>query len=380
MPRTAWIALLVACGCGRVAYDPVDAGGARISVKPGWTISSAGDANNPSLLWTGSELAIGWHDTRDGDQEIFFRIFALDGTPLGPELQLTNDAGRSRDAHVAWNGSVFAVAYRVENEAPGILSGFVSILGSAGPISVQLTTGRHVEKLRIIAYGAQFLLAYEDPATETVELVVVDAAGSVLGPPVFAPTPGSSLHPELASSGDEVVLAWRANSPGEIVLAPLTVESGVPRVGTPLVRNYGESSVAYPVLASVAGAGWAVGYTIGPDETRRMRVSLPNAPGPLELWSGDEGRSVFPGIAAGAGTLGVVWIEAIVDYGVLWFALVEGDTGTRVTKARMTEEGQIADAAAIVWADGEYVVAWEDKGIPEPVPDVIQIRRIGVEP
>ena len=73
--------------------------------------NAGGDSGirHQGLLWTGSEHGLVWSDTRDGQAEIYFARVATDGSPIGPELRVTNAAGDSGHAAMTWTGTGYSI-------------------------------------------------------------------------------------------------------------------------------------------------------------------------------------------------------------------------------------------------------------------------------
>ncbi|MBE2248418.1 MAG: hypothetical protein IAE78_02640 [Myxococcus sp.] len=57
----------------------------------------------PILKWSGQGYGLAWTDWRDGNREIYFRRLGADGALLGPEVRVTSNAADSAWADLAWN-------------------------------------------------------------------------------------------------------------------------------------------------------------------------------------------------------------------------------------------------------------------------------------
>jgi hypothetical protein len=68
-------------------------------------------SGSPSLVWTGSELAVAWNDGRDGNFEIYLARLEPDGSKIGGDLRLTNDPMFSATPSLAWTGDELALAW-----------------------------------------------------------------------------------------------------------------------------------------------------------------------------------------------------------------------------------------------------------------------------
>ncbi len=56
-------------------------------------------------------FAVAWHDTRDGDSEIYFRLVDADGQPQGPEQRVTENANLAYEADIQAAGNQLAIAW-----------------------------------------------------------------------------------------------------------------------------------------------------------------------------------------------------------------------------------------------------------------------------
>lgn len=57
----------------------------------------------PILKWSGQGFGLAWTDWRDGNREIYFRRLDAMGQPVGGELRVTSNAADSAWADLAWN-------------------------------------------------------------------------------------------------------------------------------------------------------------------------------------------------------------------------------------------------------------------------------------
>lgn len=57
------------------------------------------------------DFAVAWHDTRDGDSDIYFRLIGSDGQPLGPEHRVTDNASLAYEADIQAAGNNLAIAW-----------------------------------------------------------------------------------------------------------------------------------------------------------------------------------------------------------------------------------------------------------------------------
>jgi predicted 3-demethylubiquinone-9 3-methyltransferase (glyoxalase superfamily) len=73
--------------------------------------SDASASESPSLAWTGSEFGVSWADDRDGNYEIYFARVSSFGAKLGSDLRVTSNGSFSYFPSLAWTGSEFGVSW-----------------------------------------------------------------------------------------------------------------------------------------------------------------------------------------------------------------------------------------------------------------------------
>lgn len=74
----------------------------------------------PDLAFGAGRAAVTWWDTRDGNAEVYFAVVDEEELPRGIEpaaTRVSDTAGESLGAYIAWNGSRFGLAWSDEVEA-----------------------------------------------------------------------------------------------------------------------------------------------------------------------------------------------------------------------------------------------------------------------
>ena len=68
----------------------------------------------PSLAWTGAEYGVTWADARDGagEYEIYFAGLTEQGQKIGDDVRVTHATFKSADPSMIWNGSEFALGWK----------------------------------------------------------------------------------------------------------------------------------------------------------------------------------------------------------------------------------------------------------------------------
>src|SRR5262245_4876806 len=74
--------------------------------------NSAGTSQAPSLVWNGSGFGLAWSDGRDGpDPEIYFVALDPTGAKLTADLRITNAPALSLGSSLVWTGSEYGLAW-----------------------------------------------------------------------------------------------------------------------------------------------------------------------------------------------------------------------------------------------------------------------------
>jgi hypothetical protein len=69
------------------------------------------DSWNPSLVWTGGEYGISWLDGRDESPEIYFARLDSSGNKIGSDVRVTYDSSGSWNPSLVWTGNEYGVSW-----------------------------------------------------------------------------------------------------------------------------------------------------------------------------------------------------------------------------------------------------------------------------
>ena len=230
----------------------------------------------PSLVWNGTEYAVTWNDDRDGNHEIYFARLDANGAPVGGEVRVTNAAGSSlfSDLAVVRSGTGtpgYGVVW--QDDRDGNIEVYFSRLDAMGaPASaIRLTTTPLASGDAHIAWsGSSFGVAWidEKPGDADVSSYVYFAqlseVGAKIGTDVLVrDADGRADVPIIAWNGNgaEYGLAWRdtrsGGAAGEIYFARLTAGG----VKVAAERNLTMDALDTGSLWLIAdGARYAVAY------------------------------------------------------------------------------------------------------------------------
>jgi len=177
-------------------------------------------SREPSLAWTGSEIALAWIDASSmfAPERVWFARLSDDGEVIDPPRSITMDSAGSDAPEIVWTGSGLAVAWV---EALGGLESRVVIthLSPAGerrmPDVDVSGDGARVEWPAIAALDGSLAVAWEEnvPGGSAIRVAVVREDDVIAAVDV---TDGTSFaeSPALAWSGSVLGIAWHDDGSG----------------------------------------------------------------------------------------------------------------------------------------------------------------------
>ncbi len=92
--------------------------------------NDAADSAWPDLSWNGTDWAMVWHDTRDGNAEVYLAKINANGQKQGADVRLTNANGFSGYPSIDWNGFQYGVSW--QDDRAGATSIYFAQLNGAG--------------------------------------------------------------------------------------------------------------------------------------------------------------------------------------------------------------------------------------------------------
>jgi putative metal-binding protein len=147
--------------------------GAAVSIAVG-----TGDASWPTIAWHGAGFGIAWRDTRDGNPEIYFCRLDASGNKIGPDVRVTASPGEAQSPSLAWTGNSYRIAW--EDWANGEGQILVAVVDASGQVTglpevVSVVTHQPAEP-SIAWTGEQWMVAWADdspvPGTVGTEVFV----------------------------------------------------------------------------------------------------------------------------------------------------------------------------------------------------------------
>ncbi|MEJ7730615.1 MAG: hypothetical protein WKG00_15515 [Polyangiaceae bacterium] len=200
---------------GNVAAD-----GAVIHTDERITNPSVGDSRASALAWSVNEYGIAWQDTRDGDQEIYFRRVDPSGYAIGLETRVTTASGGAEDAAIVWTGTGYALVWSDGRDGePAIYFATLSEGGVLTAPAQRISEGGGAASAPSVAWtGGEHVVVWHDDrdGMQRIYLRRLDGSGKPLGEDArVGGEDGAARRPTLAWSGTALGLAWQDARGGE---------------------------------------------------------------------------------------------------------------------------------------------------------------------
>ena len=216
----------------QVFFQRFDANGNPADDLRQITEAEGAGAHHPALAWSGDSFLVVWKDTRANNGEVFGRLLAEDGEPLGEELRLSHARPESvaMNPSVVWTGESFGIAWNetdVQGDEIPDLEAHIGVLALDGTVLVEDVLVSHSEDtgrfggrdIEIAWHDGRFALAWYDIIEGHWQVIValVDDAGIQLAPaaPVTRAN-HSAQRPALAASESGFGLAWYEHDDPEV--------------------------------------------------------------------------------------------------------------------------------------------------------------------
>ncbi len=388
------VVMLAFVGCGRVGFQPaaadaepdaptLDGGPDTADAEPdtdagdgggfvAWTIGAPRqlttadeDSDEIDLVFEAGRWMGAWHDSRDGNEEIYFAFLTADASFAAAPTRVSTSAGVSMDASLATSGSTIGVAYydgtSGNNEIMfALLSMDATVLDT---IALTSDPGNSTDP-DLIWSGTEYIVySREERGTEMhIYEARVDEAGVVTMPSrrVTSMMAESARQPTAVSLRSGVGLLWhdfridselfylRLDAAG----ASLTPETQVTFSEVPsrfpdmIDGQDGLLTIAFEDDRSGSREIWLM--WLDPDGTEALA--------PVQV-SNTADVSGNPAVAFDGTGYAVVWQQgATRDTGSIQFAYVSG--GEVLQSAEIVEAAD-AKLPTIAWDGERFIAAWD---------------------
>ena len=215
----------------------------------------------PSLSWTGSEFGVSWQDYRDGNYEIYFARISSAGAKIGSDLRVTYNNKGSGLPSLSWTGSEFGVGWMDSRDGNDeIYFARVSSAGAKQGGDVRISYAPHESYFPSLVWtGSEFGVSWDDARDFSWEVYFarISSSGVKIGSDItVSSSPGNSWAPSLDWTGSEFGVSWQG---GDADIYFSRVSSSGTKLGSDLQVTLAVGSSIEPSLAwtgSEFGLSW----------------------------------------------------------------------------------------------------------------------------
>jgi hypothetical protein len=327
-------------------------------------------SNNPSLTWAGSEFGVSWHDQRDGNYDIYFSRISAGGSEIGDDIRLTTNASLSEYSSLVWTGSEFGVSWHDERDLNNeIYFTRVSAGGTKKGSDIRLTTDAD-ESLRssLTWTGSEFGVSWNDERGGNIGIYFtrVTAGGTEIGDDIMLTTNGLMYQgPSLAWTGSEFGVSWPDDRGNPDAIYFTRVSVGGTEIGDDIEIDSFTGNLANPSLSwtgSEFGLCWEFnasmgGGPVGVDFTRissggteiGFEIEYPDVASPSLTWTGSE--------------FGVTWVYPRDGDDEIYFSRISANGTLLGDDIWLTENasGTVYYYPSLAWSGSAFGVSWQDE-------------------
>jgi hypothetical protein len=320
----------------------------------------------------GNQVHTVWDDDTPGNIDIFYKRDGADYDPT--TVNLSRNDGTSIDAAIAVEGNNVHIVWS-NNPGDILYSRSIDSGASFGP-EINLSNNPGSSGIPAIAVsGNNVHVVWQDtapdPSFDILYRRSIDGGASFTDPiKQLSSTAGSSISPAIAAVGNSVHVVWEDDTAGnDEILYRRSLDGGTtfPNVIKNLSSN-SEDSVS-PAIAAVGNSVHVVwsDASVGNGDIfyRRSLDDGTTFPNVIKNLSSNAGTSGFPAIAASGNNVHVVWQDATSDpaLDILYRrSLDNGTTFPNVIKNLSSNAGTSSFPAIAVSGNNVYAV-WEDTPI-----------------
>lgn len=191
--------------------EVLDPQGIDITSLPDWQY-------HPDVAWDGTNYLVVWEDNRSSNANDIYGAFVSPSGSVGDSFPISTAPHWQGNPSVAWNGSVFLVAWdfhAVSSSPEDVLGARVqsdgTVLDPQG-LPISTTYGEQADPA-VSSNGSDFLVVWEDDRFGSdVDIVGarIETDGTILDPDGFRITPGhqSQWDPALVWDGSTYFVTW----------------------------------------------------------------------------------------------------------------------------------------------------------------------------
>ena len=323
------------------------------------------DSSAPSIAWNGIDYGVLWKDSRNGDQEIFFKHVTPAGAPIGGDISVTGPCFDCGNPRIVWNGTEYGAVWR-QNDAIT----FRRLDRAGAPIGTATTlidtAGSGADEPDVVWTGSEYGVVWDQfVGPQQIRFVRLDRQGNALSRILHITDDVSFFgngRPRVAFGGGKYGISWQGNNGGQ---PEIFFERVDPRQGPllpPLQITTHNQGARHPEIVW-SGTEWGIAWQDHRvfTEIYFQRVSAAGAKSGAELRvTNVSGVSNEPTLAWTGSEYGVVWDDDRSGDLELWYARISSAGAKVGSDLRLTNAAGQSDAPALAWGGGKFAVAWHD--------------------
>ena len=333
-------------------------------------VSSGGPAIAPSLARAGSAWAIAWQDARDANQEIYFARVDDAGLLLGTELRVTNDPAESLAPALVWTGSEHAIAY--EDTRTGNSAAYLSSVDAAGQalvLDLEVWKGSGAPKEAVVGWdgaGSRYVLAWDDfrDSGYKIHTGVVSAAGTVTATDQrITDAIGAATAPAIVRGSQAYGLTWQDSRDGNNEIYFVLIDDAGVKIGSELPLSQAAGDSLGPAV-SYTGNGFGVAWSDARDgnaEIYLARLTQGGAKlGSEQRLTNDGASSSAVSIAWDGSAYALAWQDDRGGQSAIYFARVDAEGVFLGPEARIAGGSGAAERPSLAWSGQAFGVSWQE--------------------
>ncbi|MBU1255939.1 hypothetical protein KKE74_02190 [Patescibacteria group bacterium] len=328
--------------------------------------NSFGTANNPDMIWTGSNYGLVWSDSRKNKEiEIYFTRLNGFGEEVASEVKVSNNLDKISDhPSVIWDNNAYAVVWSEDcklyfnkldkdGEKYGGIKTIISSSDNCSDMPSLTWDG--------INYGVIWQQGVNSAETSQIFFIRLDYSGQRKGNEIQISKTVDSKNPSFVWNGLEYGVVWQAN--GQIYFNKLNV-NGNRQLDDIRISEISNNSANPEIIWNGSGYGiiWQ-GYDN--KEQEQIYFAKLNGNGDKEIeraitFNEDQDYSINPSI---------VWNDSDSEYGIVWqsedgqmyFVNIDkdGHWKSKLTQISQTDIHGINNPT-IALGTSYYAFAWQD--------------------
>ncbi len=226
--------------------------------------STTAAAETPAVVSAGSQVGVAWVDYRGSDADVWFQRLALDGSPLGGNVRITDDAGSSLTPTIAWSGSEFGTCWEDSRDSyTNVYCARISAGGAkvGSEVDVSVTLG-YSELPWMVWSGSEYAVAWVDDVDSDEEIYVARFSPTLVkegSSTRLTTSAGWASVPWLAWTGSDYAVAWYDERSGTAQVFVKYFTADASTLGGDLQVTTTTTSSYYPSIAwsgSMFGLAW----------------------------------------------------------------------------------------------------------------------------